>query len=880
LDALAEAMYGVLAVAAGIFFILVVPGLALRANSKANELRRDLSLLKAEIAGLRAAPPPPATPQTEVVQPAETVAVETVTVVAVEAVVVASETPQPEPAAAFETVENEPDTTPASRNLEQKIGSKLFVWIGSIMLALAGIFLVKYSIDENLMSPAMRVGLGLVMGVVLLAVGQKVRAPKGNISQALAAASVADLFASLFAAISLYHLIPPAFGFLLLAVLTGTAIALALREGPFVGLVGLAGGFLTPALVQTDNPKPWALFIFLFFVQLGALVLQHKRGWWYLAGIGIGGGLLWVVIWCLFVGLPDADGHRIGQVWVPLFLLATQLTQLWSLYGQGGVPVSKEMNWTARASSAACFLLMVLWLMQGGYRLDDWAFAILLAVSHLVAARRFLAEEIPAMAGTGLVVLAYIGWNPHYVICELAEGGTCPDWHVEMIWVGLVFGAILTFGAYWFELRARHPARWAALSTLGGAFLFGGAYINLWEGDLLFSWPVIAILLAVLHMIAAERLNKRRLLDPHYVGAFALHCLAVSGFIAIAIPMRLEKDWVAVAWALELPVIAFVAGRLDIPWLRKSVWVGGALVLAALWFSGFPAGERLIFNWLLYGIGIPCAGFIATAQILKRKADDQLVLALELGGSALGALLVGMEIDHFFHHIGISDGGADFLKVGCIAIAFAVLGAALLYRQRLRPRRATLWAGLAFTALALLALVLGAFIVFNPLFSDIHVGSTPIFNRLLLVYGVPTVLLFWSARELQHVGMLQRFKRWPSAIVGVIALISGFLWFSYEVRQLFHGTVLYHGGIEDAEQFGYSVAWAVYGLTLLGLGTVFRSQVLRYASAVVVLLTVCKVFLIDASDLTGLYRVASFLGLGVSLIGIGFLYQRLLFRKT
>ncbi len=63
------------------------------------------------------------------------------------------------------------------------------------------------------------------------------------------------------------------------------------------------------------------------------------------------------------------------------------------------------------------------------------------------------------------------------------------------------------------------------------------------------------------------------------------------------------------------------------------------------------------------------------------------------------------------------------------------------------------------------------------------------------------------------------------------------------------------------------------------MGTWKHSQVLRYASAVVILLTVSKVFLIDASDLTGLYRVASFLGLGLSLIGIGYLYQRLLFRR-
>ena len=67
-------------------------------------------------------------------------------------------------------------------------------------------------------------------------------------------------------------------------------------------------------------------------------------------------------------------------------------------------------------------------------------------------------------------------------------------------------------------------------------------------------------------------------------------------------------------------------------------------------------------------------------------------------------------------------------------------------------------------------------------------------------------------------------------------------------------------------------------MALLGLGVKMRSQPLRYTSAVVVLLTVLRVGLIDASDLTGLYRVASFLGLGVALIGIGYLYQRILFR--
>jgi uncharacterized membrane protein len=44
-----------------------------------------------------------------------------------------------------------------------------------------------------------------------------------------------------------------------------------------------------------------------------------------------------------------------------------------------------------------------------------------------------------------------------------------------------------------------------------------------------------------------------------------------------------------------------------------------------------------------------------------------------------------------------------------------------------------------------------------------------------------------------------------------------------------------------------------------------------------VTLAVLKVFLVDMQGLTGLYQALSFIGLGIVLLGIGWLYQRLLF---
>ena len=102
---------------------------------------------------------------------------------------------------------------------------------------------------------------------------------------------------------------------------------------------------------------------------------------------------------------------------------------------------------------------------------------------------------------------------------------------------------------------------------------------------------------------------------------------------------------------------------------------------------------------------------------------------------------------------------------------------------------------------------------------------------------------------------------------------------SLQIRALYHGPVLTEDATSDAEQYTYSAVWLAFGVALLSAGIRLRSLPLRIASAAVVLLTVLKVFLIDMSDLTGIYRALSFLGLGTVLIGIGWFYQRLLFPR-
>jgi len=129
------------------------------------------------------------------------------------------------------------------------------------------------------------------------------------------------------------------------------------------------------------------------------------------------------------------------------------------------------------------------------------------------------------------------------------------------------------------------------------------------------------------------------------------------------------------------------------------------------------------------------------------------------------------------------------------------------------------------------------------------------------------------------VGLMWQFARflpaWLHYAGAGLALLLGLLWLKLEVRHAYqpHGLAGWHA-TSDAELWTVSAAWIVSALVLFGAGIWSRIAVLRYGGLAILVVSVVKVFLLDMAGLQGLYRVASFLGLGLSLVAIGFVYQR------
>jgi len=181
---------------------------------------------------------------------------------------------------------------------------------------------------------------------------------------------------------------------------------------------------------------------------------------------------------------------------------------------------------------------------------------------------------------------------------------------------------------------------------------------------------------------------------------------------------------------------------------------------------------------------------------------------------------------------------------------------------------------LLLTWFAGLAALFGLFFIANPLIWSIEIAGTFI-NPLILGYAIPAIL----ALLLSYAVAGRRAAAYGNTIAAG-ALILALAWITLEIRHLYHGPFLNKLSTSDAEQYTYSVAWLVFGVVLLGIGLLLPSQRARLASAVMIAITILKVFLIDMSNLTGAYRAFSFIGLGLVLVAIGWLYQRILFKQT
>ncbi|MFP4156885.1 MAG: DUF2339 domain-containing protein [Opitutales bacterium] len=418
-------------------------------------------------------------------------------------------TPPPMPAAAGYDMVSRVDTDiekeePGDR---QDWFSKIAIWVGSIALLMAGFYMIKYSIDEGLLTPAVRIwlttGFGALLCLAGFVIGVKSMQPANQrIGQALSGAGVACLYFAAYAAVHLYGFLTPGQGFAAMLSVTVLAVALSLKNGAPVALMGLVGGFLTPWLMSTGSNDTVMLFSYLFLLFCGAQFLCVRRGWWALLLASLVGAYVWsaaVIVGNLGGALDNLEGGLIFVLGICL------VNAVWAFFAKED---SRDETGARLLAGIRCLtwggglvqgLVLVL---IGGFAAVDMALFSLLSVGALLLA--VLREED----------FIWAAWLALSAVAAATVSNASPEatsWLVTPLGLMGLFFAV----GHWRGLSSDRALVWRSLSVAAALLAVPLLYLNrevvivteLLPGASL--WLSLSLLSAALLAGAGEHLYRR-----------------------------------------------------------------------------------------------------------------------------------------------------------------------------------------------------------------------------------------------------------------------------------------------------------------------------------------------------------------------------------
>jgi uncharacterized membrane protein len=863
--------------------------LAMKARKRITQLELRAAALEQHLApGAAAAPATQAAPFAESPAAAPISPPPSVPAAAPEPVIQEAAPPSP-PAPPVAAEPAEP-----GKSFEERFGASWVVWIGGIALALGGIFLVQYSIEAGLIGPGVRIMLGALLAAILIAAGEWTRRrdlldgfaglPGAHVPSILTAAGTTIAYAVIYAAYALYGFLGPASAFVLLGLVALATLTASLLHGPALAALGQIGAFVAPLLVATQLPNYWALYIYLAVVTGASFALARARLWRWLAITAVVFATLWMFPGIADLRVDSLTPHAFHAV--VGFALVAALLVSGLLYGPDA-EAGRIDEVSSGSLAAFLFAAAVLVLARQHDTLALAAFTLLTVATVAIAWRTDAATGAIPFAGLfAALVIAHWAVEMNWQTLVAPGGvtsGAVPDpgraFYGTHLALGFAFAALFAaagFLAQGRSPRAEPPMVWAATAVLIPLAILVALYYRIYGFERSIPFAAIALLIAALFALATEVLTKREP-RPGSASAAAIFATGSIAALALALTFALEKGWLTVALALMVPGTAYVAEKRPLPWLRWLCAILVALVMVRIGgeprIVGTDVGATPIFNWLLYGYGVPALSFWIAGWLLRRRADDVPARMTDSAAILFTVLTAFLQIRHYVNGGDIYYNSAGLTEIAlqvCVSLALAIG----LERIRVRTRSIVHdIAALIMAGIALAGIVLGLVLIENPWFSNTDVGGL-FWNLILLGYGIPAILA-------AALGLIARPTR-PQAyrtVAAVTAVGLALLYLSLEVTRFYHGPVLTEGAFSNAEGYTYSAVWLAFGVVLLVVGIYLRSQPVRLCSAAVVLLTVGKVFLIDMAGLTGVWRALSFIGLGLVLVGIGYLYQRLLFAK-
>jgi uncharacterized membrane protein len=675
----------------------------------------------------------------------------------------------------------------------------------------------------------------------------------------------------------LYGFLGPAATFTgLVAVALGTVL-LALRHAPWLAGLGLLGGYVAPLLVASGAPSVWPAAGLVAVLTATAFGLARLKGWTPLAWLALGATALWSLALVLpALREPEAYGAHLVAMVILGFALGAYRAPHLRRPSAADRRIAHLVVIAAAAATAAFVTtapLATTPLLVGG------------VVVATIAAGATLHVRFRRLALVAALLAVLIVGSFDAIAPVLHEGrlvdpntiGVVTDRSIDrVILVSAAFAALFGIGGFLAQRRTGDPR--LALAAAGTPVaILGVAALRFRLLDHDFAFGVTALALAAAYALVTEDLTRRSGEDRRLFAPSGVYAAAAAACVGLAVALLVPGTQLPLGFAGAAAAIAWVWTARPLPLLRFAAAGAAGLALASLGWNprllAVAPDATPYVNAYLTALGLPALALGAAARLFGRNERHWTQVVLEGLASALAVAYLWRATEH-----GLSgafpEAAPPFLD-GYGMRVVVMLGAAATF-ERLRAATGAVaysWAALGAYALAALAAL--AVLALHPFLTNAGVAGGLVYNELLTGYlgpGLAALALALTERRANGANPLAR-----AAEVAAHALVVAYL--LAEIAVLFRGPEL-ASRMGQGEFWAYSALGLAYGIGLLAAGLATGRRALRLASGAVLIGTVVKVFVFDLAGLEGLMRALSFIGLGLVLVGIGLVYQRLLARRA
>jgi len=497
-----------------------------------------------------------------------------------------------------------------------------------------------------------------------------------------------------------------------------------------------------------------------------------------------------------------------------------------------------------------------------------FAYLTLLNVGVLATAlfKRWRSLDILAFAGTWVM---YSGWFTSFYRAEALAPA--------MLWVAAFYTIFLVLPfVYQLRQRVRASIEQYVIALVNALIAFGYAYLLL-RMEHPYTLGFLALAMSASYLALAVLSRERVPEDDKSLFGFVT--LAVA-FLTMAIPLQLKLHGITLAWAIEGPVLLYLGYRFS----YLPVRIGGLVVLA------LAVGRLFLFHWPLHrelyvlilnksflsAMFVPAAlaGYAVIHQWWRSEGEE--IDDLLKTGSAIAAGFITLII--LDNEIGVwavrtarslAHPSAEVLGLSVRAYVW-IIGACCFCAAGVRTKVGAAW------VTGIVALSIAMIVCFAAYAASMNEPYYLFLNaRFVAAAGTAFAVLASAFMIHRHGAELSpgwnSVAKWLYAAGGLLLLVV----LSLETYTYCHETIRPRATARWTAQMSLSIVWGIYALGALGIGFWLRVRELRLAALGLLGITCVKLVLVDLAQVHQVYRIVSFVALGLAMILASFLYHRL-----